>query len=456
MHVREASDHAEAREHVERVVRETLARVAPERLMTAWWERRAGVVGTGRPVTLLAIGKASLGMADAYMERCGDRVTRGVVVTVPGHASRAAKLHARWPSLAIFEADHPIPTARNVVAAEAVRDAMRGAAGTSVVLLVSGGGSAHLTLPAPGVTLEDLAETTRLLQRAGATIAQLNAVRKHAERLKGGRLAIEAANASRIEVVVLSDVLGDPLDVIASGPAAPDGTTYRDAIAVLDGFVPTRRDTVRACIEAGVAENVPETPKPGDPIFAHVTHEVIGSNTHAVHAARDVLAGLGYRVIETRTGISGEASDVGAMLAEAAVVAARKSDGACAIVWGGETTVTVGEADGRGGRNQEAALAAALVLRRVDQHVAARITVASFGTDGVDGPTDAAGGVIHGSEQGSLGRLREAGVDAEDALRRHDSHAALRAAGGLIVTGPTGSNVNDVMLALVRPARSVL
>ena len=384
------------------------------------------------PVALLALGKAATGMAAAAIERLGPRIVGGVVVGVPEHIARFDP--AGLPIRAL-PADHPLPTARNVTAAEVLL-AEAGAVGpdTTALVLISGGGSAQLTLPAGDLTLEDIRAVTNALLRAGASIDELNAVRKHLDRLKGGQLARALSGAGRVEALVLSDVLGDRLDVISSGPTAPDPTTYAQAIEVLTRRGVTPPDRVLTHLQAGAHGRVPETPKPGDPACERVRHRVIANNAAAVAAAADALRGQGWSV-QTRTGVTGEAAEAGRALARDLAQGPPRS-----IVWGGETTVRVGDAPGVGGRNQELALAAAVALEGQDG-----VLVMSLGTDGVDGPTDAAGAVVTGQ---TAGAMRRAGVDPARALARHDAHPALDAAGALLRTGPTGTNVNDITVGL--------
>lgn len=390
----------------------------------------------GEPVTIVALGKASIAMARAAVDHLGQAVGGVVVCPADGPA------HALPASLAVYHADHPIPTQRNLDAARAVESCVRTVRpGSTLLLLVSGGGSAHLCAPWPGLSLEELSSVTRDLLLAGATIEQLNTVRKHCEQLKGGRLAALAVSAgASVRALVLSDVPGDPLDAIASGPAAPDPTTYARALVVLKqaGCVRTHR-AIADHLGRGVAGDLPETPKPGDPIFARVEHAIIASNRTAVDAAASACERLGFGVVDRRDGVRGEARAVGAQLAEAIAQVHASGRTMNAIVWGGETTVAVGGASGVGGRCQEAALAAALALEGT-----ADLAVMTLATDGVDGPTDAAGALVTSHTRAGAQARR---LDLADALARHDSHGVLDRLGCLIRTGPTGTNLNDVLVA---------
>ncbi|MEQ8769704.1 MAG: DUF4147 domain-containing protein [Phycisphaerales bacterium] len=388
------------------------------------------------PVTLIAYGKASVAMANVAVARLGDRVRDGVVVAVPSHVEA---FDPRGRPVRAFAADHPLPTERNLRAADEVeRVAQSVGEGASVLVLISGGASAQLTAPAAGLTLDDVRAATDAMLRAGATIGELNAVRKHCDRIKGGRLAAMLAPA-RVVGLVVSDVMGDRLDVVSSGPTAPDPSTFRDALDAIERRGARVPAAVVGHLRAGARGERPETPKPHDPVFVNVAHRVIANNAIAVAALVEKLERDGYRV-EARSGVEGEAAEVGRALGRAV----RGGSPGSAIVWGGETTVTVGSATGVGGRNQELALAATRPI--VGEHDAC---VLSFGTDGVDGPTDAAGGFVTNR---TANELAEAGIDFDGALARHDSNRALDAVDGLIRTGPTGTNVNDVMVGW-RPDR---
>lgn len=384
---------------------------------------------------LIAFGKASVPMASVAAAQLGHWLTGGVVVAPPQLATNPS-LSAH--GLEVFAADHPLPSPRNIAAAQHVRQMARLCpADHDLLLLISGGGSAHLTLPAPPLSLDELADVSNRLQRAGATIRELNTVRKHCEQLKGGRLAAMSP-ARRVTALILSDVVGDPLDVIASGPSVADPTTFADALDVLSrhGVV---APAVRAFLEAGVRGDHPETPKPGEPALARSHTHIIASNTTALDAAAACVRGMDVRVHRIASGVEGEARAIGEQLADeiAAVTALERP---AAIVLGGEPTVNVGAAKGQGGPSQELALAAACRLP-----TESRVAIMAFSTDGRDGPTDAAGAVV---TPDTLSRALERGLDPARALAAHDSHALLDAAGALIRTGPTGTNVNHVVCAI--------
>ncbi len=398
-------------------------------------------------VWLIAVGKAAYPMARAAREVLGDRLSGGVVLTKEGYAGPPL------PPLEIHEAGHPVPDARGVAAAQTIaRLLAQTQPADLVLLLLSGGGSALLVSPAPGLTLDDVQRTTDLLLASGAPITEVNAVRKHLERLKGGQLARLAAPAS-VVALVLSDVLGDPLDAIASGPAAPDPTTFADAWAVLAryGLLEQVPPAVRRHLQAGLQGQVPETPKPGDPLFGRVHAILIGSVRVAAEAAQAAAQRLGFHAAIATTTLQGEAREVGRALAAVLTEMAhhqRPLPRPACLIWGGETTVTLGSGPhGRGGRNQELALAAVEPLAGAP--AALLVTLA---TDGTDGPTDAAGAAVDGE---TWARARALGLDPRAALARHDAYAFFAALDALLRPGPTQTNVNDLTLLLTAPARAI-
>ncbi len=393
-------------------------------------------------LVLVAVGKAAAAMAEAAATVLGPYLSAGVVVTKYGHAEGA-----HLPvNVTLIEAGHPTPDANGLVGARRVAELISGlSAADYVLVLLSGGASALLPAPAPGLALEDVQALTTLLLRAGATIHEVNAVRKHIDQLKGGGLARLAQPAS-VAALILSDVVGDPLDVIASGPTVADPTTFAEVWALLARYRLTERlpPAITVHLQAGLMGAVPDTPKPGDPLFARVTNLLIGSNRQAAQAALREAEQLGYRPLLLSTFIEGEAREVGRVAAALAKSVRAHGDPlpppAC-LVWGGETTVTVRGA-GRGGRNQELALSAALALDGLPD-----VALLALGTDGTDGPTDAAGGLVDGQ---TAGHARTLGLDLWQALADNDAYSALNALGALVKTGPTGTNVNDLLILLVK------
>jgi glycerate 2-kinase len=399
-----------------------------------------GLYREGGFTRLVAVGfgKAAFPMARAVEETLGDLLDAGVIITRYGHASGALQ------KFRIFEAGHPVPDANGE---QGTREAIRLIEGaterTLVVMLISGGGSALLVFPCEGILLEEKRELTSLLLRAGADIGELNTVRKHLSRVKGGRLA-ELAFPATVASLILSDVIGNRLDVIASGPTAPDPTTYSDALGVLEKFRLLDRapPAIVAYLEKGEQGLLAETPKPGSPVFRQVTNTVIASNRMALEAARRTAkeAGLAAEIIAAP--VTGEAREAGAWLARKALIAKRqKRDGTpVCLISGGETTVTV-TGSGTGGRSMELALAFAREIEGV-----AGITLLSAGTDGTDGPTDAAGAIVDGM---TVTKGREAGADPGDYLRDNDSYHYFTRCGGLFKTGPTGTNVMDLQIVVI-------
>jgi glycerate 2-kinase len=381
-------------------------------------------------IFLLGAGKASGAMAAAAEEVAGDRVAGGFVVVKDGYGGHLRRVE-------IAEAGHPVPDARGLAASARLLEVARSAGEDDLVLfLVSGGGSALTPAPAPPITLAEKQEVTRLLLASGAAIGELNAVRKHLSVFKGGQLA-RAASPATVLTLALSDVIGDPFDVIASGPTAPDPTTFADALEVLarrglSGRVPP---SVTRRLEAGRAGEIQETPKPGDPLFDRVTNVVIGNNALVTDAAAATARRLGYRTDLTTRELQGEARHV----AREFVARARRLPPPACLIAGGETTVTV-RGPGKGGRCQEFALAAALELEPTD-----RITILAAGTDGTDGPTDATGAIV---DAGSIARGSAAGADARRALADNDAYRFLRASDDLLVSGPTRTNLLDLYVAV--------
>ena len=389
-------------------------------------------------VLVVGAGKASGAMATAAEAALGDAITDGLVVVKDGYRTATRRIR-------LVEAGHPVPDARGETAARQIR-AMAEAAGADdlLLVLVSGGGSALTPAPVPPITLADKQAMTRLLLAAGSNINQLNAVRKHCSLLKGGQLARAAAPA-RVHSLLLSDVIGDPLDVIASGPTAPDASTFADARAILERFDLLARAPAPIVdrLERGMRGEVPETPKPDDPVFRRVTNTVIGNNALVVDAAAARARELGYTPHVLTRSLEGEAREVADRLV-ALARQVREGRGPVAapacVIAGGETTVTV-RGKGAGGRCQEFGLAAALALEGQDGIVAL-----AAGTDGTDGPTDAAGAVVDGA---SAGRARERGLDPRASLDANDSNPVLAAIGDLVVTGPTNTNLLDLYLLLI-------
>jgi glycerate 2-kinase len=388
-----------------------------------------------RRVFLIAVGKAAGAMAAAAIEALPRVPDQTLVVTKTGHAEHA---HPGWR---VIESGHPLPDTESLRAANEIRALVIGLGKDDLVLLaVSGGASALVAAPQPPVTLEDKQRTTNLLLRAGADIFELNAVRKHLSFLKGGRLAALAAPATVLNLL-LSDVVGDIAEVVGSGLAAPDPSTFADAIAVLHkyGLYDRVPNVVRRHLADGVAGVIPETPKENDPAFRHVRRLVVGSNRLALEAAAGKAIALGYHTIIHSSTLTGETRIVAADFT--ALLHQLTTGLPVCILAGGETTVTV-RGSGKGGRNQEFALAAALELQGVPH-----VLLLSAGTDGTDGPTDAAGAIATGD---TVERAEALGLSARDHLERNDSYPFFDALGDLVKTGPTGTNVMDIQIMLAQ------
>lgn len=392
-----------------------------------------------RRVFVIGFGKAGATMAQA-VEEILPSIERGVVIVKYEHLAPLQKIE-------LHEAGHPLLDENSLRATQKILDVLDAATPDDlIVCLISGGGSALLELPVAGISLADFRAATDVLLRAGATINELNTVRKHLSQVKGGQLA-RRANGAQIVALILSDVIGSPLDTIASGPTAPDSTTFADALNVI------ARRNVRAQLPASVVEQlergarneIPDTPKSDDEIFARVQNVVIADNAIACEAAVNQARALGYHTLLLSTFVQGEAREVAkvftAIAKEIAQTNRPVTRPACVIA-GGETTVTV-RGRGKGGRNQELALAAAIEIAGMD---APRVVVLSGGTDGTDGPTDAAGAIADGA---TLVRAAEREIDAQKFLADNDAYNFFAPLGDLVITGPTNTNVNDIIVTLV-------
>ena len=388
-------------------------------------------------VLVVGAGKAGAPMARAVEDVLGERLSAGAVNVKRGQAEPTKLVRLQ-------EAGHPIPDQDGVEGTRRLV-ALAQSAGPNdlVICLISGGGSALLQLPAEGISLGDTQRLTELMLRAGATINELNTVRKHLSLVTGGGLA-RLAQPAPVAALLLSDVVGNPFDVIGSGPTVPDTSTFADACAILERFdlwddtnspLPA---TVRERLAAGRRGERPDTPKPGDRLFESVQNVLVASNQIAARAAVLAAERAGFATLLLSTFVEGEAREVGKVLAALARevdASAQPLGRPCCLVFGGETTVTV-RGQGRGGRNQELALGAALKLAGLDD-----VLVVALATDGNDGPTDAAGAVADGT---TLARASARGLDAFDALAANDSYTFFQRLGDLLLSGPTNTNVNDL------------
>lgn len=380
---------------------------------------------------LAGAGKASMPMAKAVVEIAGARLTGGVVITKQGQAGGATRIGP----VHLLEAGHPLPAPAGVAGGERIAALLTRAGENDLVLVaLSGGGSALLTLPL--IPLDDLRTLTDQLLACGATIHEINTLRKHLDAVKGGGLARMAFPAP-LAALILSDVVGNPLDVIASGPTVPDPTTFADAAAILHKYALWDRvpPSIRAHLARGLAGEIPDTPKPGDPSCARVQNVLVGSNELAAAAAREQAEREGFRAEVVTTTMEGEAREVGNWILKNRNSYMRP----VCLIFGGETTVTLGGSlteVGKGGRNQEMALA---VVREM-AHIPDAVFV-TLATDGGDGPTDAAGAVVTTE---TLARAARAGLNPDAFLAHHDAYHFFEPLGDLLRPGPTQTNVNDL------------
>jgi glycerate 2-kinase len=391
-----------------------------------------------RHVYVIGAGKASARMALAVERILGESLAGGIVIVKYGYSVPLSKV-------SLVEAGHPLPDAAGVDGAKRIMETLENADENDLVLfLISGGGSALMPSPVDGLTLEDKQCATQSLLDCGATIHEVNAVRKHISKIKGGCLARLAYPATVVSLI-LSDVIGDSLESIASGPTVPDTTTFPDCLRIIERYELQEKipPAVRAALERGAKGDIEETPKAGHPAFNKVQNVLIGSNRLALEAAKGEAASLGYNTLLLSSLIEGETRAVAMVhtaLAKEISLSGNPVPRPACVISGGETTVTV-HGTGLGGRNQEFALAAAIRINGMKE-----VVILSGGTDGTDGPTDAAGGIVDGE---TLQRARGHDLDAADYLRRNDSYRFLRSTNDLLMTGPTYTNVMDLHVMLV-------
>jgi hydroxypyruvate reductase len=391
-------------------------------------------------IFVIGAGKAGAPMAQAVEAVLGDRISGGLVVTKTGHG-------APLQHVELVEASHPIPDEAGVQAGQRMLALVQEARPDDLVIAVlSGGGSALLEAPAGDLTLADFQGMTQALLACGASINEINCLRKHCSAVKGGQLARAVAPATLI-TLVLSDVVGSPLDVIASGPTVPDASTWQDAWAIVQHYDLEQAlpPAIVGRLRQGCAGAILDTPKAGDPIFAAVQTMIVADNRVAAEAAQAKACEIGFHSLLLTTFLEGEAAPLARMvvaLAREVLASGQPVARPACLILGGETTVTLGANPGQGGRNQELALAAALAMTDL-----AGVTVVSLATDGTDGPTDSAGGMTDGT---TVGRGQALGLNAADHLRQHDAYPYLQAVNDLLRTGPTQTNVNDLILVFVQ------
>ncbi|MCB0163085.1 MAG: glycerate kinase [Anaerolineae bacterium] len=427
------------------IIHHSLEAVDPAKAVNNYFDAQPDIVeqiqSTPGRLFVVGAGKAGTPMAAAASQRFGSKIAAGQVIVKYHHTTGQADV---LEQITISEAGHPVPDQAGFSAAQAMAQLLDQTREDDIVLcLISGGGSALLTLPAEGLTLADLQETTQALLAAGATINEINTIRKHLSAVKGGGLARLAAPA-QVYALILSDVVGDPLEIIASGPTVPDPSTFADAWAIVDQYdlkTALPAPVIRR-LQAGLAGNIPDTPDRRDALFNRVTNAIIGSNRIAARAAVASAQAAGFNAQLLTTFVEGEAREVArvmAGLAKGLVKDEGLSRPAC-LVLGGETTVTL-RGNGQGGRNQEMALAAAMALQGWDNTL-----IVCLGTDGTDGPTDAAGAFAFGT---TIAQAEELGLEAADFLNRNDAYNFFSALDDLIITGPTNTNVNDLTFIMV-------
>jgi hydroxypyruvate reductase len=427
--------HSAVRMEMLAVAEAALAAVQPEEAIARATMRDAASLRIGaRRIVLSDYERAVIigfGKAAVPMGRAALRLLDGLDVTGVLVSPAAAPVEG----LDVVEGSHPVPDERSLNGGRRILEAAASVGENDLVMvLISGGGSAVVAAPARGLTLEDLKATNELLLRSGATITELNTVRKHLSAVKGGRLAEALSEARAIVTLVLSDVIGDPLDVVASGPTVPDPSTFADALAVLDKYDLRQvvRPAVRLHIEAGAALLIPDTPTAGK-FFSRQIISIVADAGIAARAAADAARRHPGPAHVVQTDLEGEAREVAGQL----VAAGDALSPGETLVYAGETTVTV-TGNGRGGRNQELALAASITLDGRDD-----LVILSVGTDGIDGMTRSAGAFADGT---AVARGKKLGLDAANHLERNDSHPFLVAVGDVLNSGPTGTNVGDLML----------
>ena len=414
------------KQDMKQIIDGAIQAVLPENAVKEALQHEAFIARKGKGKIIVAsIGKAAWRMAKAASDILGSGIS-GAVVTKYDHSM------GDIPGLEIYEAGHPVLDDNTLKGTKALLEHVKGlTADDTVLFLVSGGGSALFELPAEGVTLEDMKDITGQLLACGADIVEINTIRKHLSSVKGGRFAQLCAPAN-VFMVVLSDVLGDRLDSIASGPAAPDMSTSEEAIAIIKKYGLNVKPELMSVLSR-------ETPKE----LANVTAVITGSVTALCQAVCVEAGKKGYAPLVLTTTMTCEAREAGSFMASVArevKTSGRPVNAPCAVIAGGETVVHL-TGKGLGGRNQEFALSAAMGISGLDG-----VVIASLGSDGTDGPTDAAGGIVDGKTEY---QLKAKGVSIPDVLRNNDAYNALKAVDALLMTGPTGTNVNDVAIALI-------
>ncbi|AEH59889.1 Glycerate kinase [Methanosalsum zhilinae DSM 4017] len=439
------SDSEALKSDATQIITEAIKSVEPGRSVTRAIERTGEILSiegkrydldSFNNIYVIAFGKAAVSMAEAIEKILGDRISEGIAITKYGYGSNLN-------FIPVFEAGHPVPDQNGLSAARKVRSMLDKVGEKDLVIyLISGGGSALLTLPHERISLEDMMITTETILRAGATIGELNAIRKHLSAIKGGGLARMSYPAQSISLI-LSDVVGDTLDVIASGPTAPDTSTFSQCKEIIERYNIQLPLAVQKFIEEGADGLIRETPKPEDAIFKRCHNYIIANNRLAISRAVDVAVDLGYNSIVLTSTITGEAREVARVFAAIAREEqhSRPVTLPACIIAGGETTVTV-SGNGKGGRCQEFALSFSMECAGMNN-----VMMLCAGTDGTDGPTDAAGAFADGQ---TIGKGEKLGLNAGKYLAENNSYHYFKQTGNLLITGPTGTNVMDIYLLLIK------
>ncbi|MDY6825455.1 MAG: glycerate kinase [Thermodesulfobacteriota bacterium] len=389
-------------------------------------------------IYVIGAGKASAAMAAAVEELAGDRIAGGVIIVKYGYTTPLEKIR-------LIEGGHPLPDDNGLQGAGEILETARMAGKKDLVIcLISGGGSALMPVPAAGISLHDKQKTMDVLLSCGATISEINTIRKHISAVKGGRLA-EAVYPAALICLIISDVVGDDPSTIASGPTVPDAGTFTDCLGIIEeyGIAGQLPEAVMRHVKNGLGDSRLEPPKEGAPAFKSTRNLICGGNREAIDAARDKAAELGFTPLVLSTTIQGETAEIAKMhaaIAKEVLASGNPVPSPACILSGGETTVTLG-GHGKGGRNQHFCLAAAGEIAGMEN-----IVILSGGTDGTDGPTDAAGAVVHGkTAEIALSK----GLDPRHYLKENDSYTFFQTLGDLLVTGPTNTNVMDIRIMLV-------
>ena len=435
------------REDAKRIFRAGLKAVEPDQAVKRYVKVKEKILKIGQKkysldeinhIFVVGMGKAGFPMAKAIEEIIGDRISKGIVVVKYGYGGELKKIR-------ILEASHPVPDEAGIEAAQKIANLVRNTDEKDLVIcLISGGGSALLPAPVNEISLEEKQLTTELLLKCGASIQEINTIRKHLSWIKGGQLA-KLIYPSSLQALILSDVVGDELDAIASGPTVPDSTTFEESWEIIKNYNIQSQlpESVIKHIKMGKEGMLPETPKKGDPIFKKVDNLIIGSNILALEAAKEEATKLGYNCLILSSSIQGEAREVvkvhAAIVKEISSSKNPVSTPAC-ILSGGETTVKV-RGEGLGGRNLEFSLAASIQIKGMKN-----VLILSAASDGTDGPTDAAGAFVDGS---TWSRAIDIGLNPQKFLNNNDSYHFFQQLGDLFITGPTNTNVMDIHILLV-------